>query len=107
MNQEIYVKIVPKSCKECPHSKIDYAYDDEVRTCKFQFGYIALYNDKFPSCPLKSPHDHDKELVAKVFEEIKLKFSYYELADEIKEKIDFDKIKNDVLDQIQKGVKDE
>ena len=66
MNKEIYVKEMPKRCGECPYSELNYAYDDEVRTCKFQFGYIALYNDKFPNCPLKSLHEYKKELVAKV-----------------------------------------
>ena len=45
---------------------------------------------------------HDREFVAKVFEKIKSKFNYYELVDEIKEEIDFDKMKNYILDHIQK-----
>lgn len=87
MSQEIYVKEMLKRCGECPYSELNYAYDDEVRTCKFQFGYIALYNDKFPNCPLKSLHDHDKELVAKVLDKVKRKVDYISMHTITKERL--------------------
>ena len=75
---KVYVDELPKSCKECPYSELTYAYDDEVRTCKFQFGYIALYNDKFPNCPLQSLQIHDRALVRQVCEKIKYKLGSIE-----------------------------
>lgn len=103
MNQEIYVKEMPKSCGCCEF----YSVDNNNYSYCLKLCMKLRYVDKDKDCPLKSLKQYDKELVEKVFEEIKLKFGYYELVDEIKEKIDFDKIKNDVLDQIQKGFKDE
>lgn len=68
--KEIYVKEVPKSCKECPCSFQD------VATCKwcnaYNKGKLTYISDdtyskeRFEDCPLKLLKDHDKELVAKV-----------------------------------------
>ena len=89
---KVYVDELPKSCKECPYSELTYAYDDEVRTCKFQFGYIALYNDKFPNCPLQSLQIHDRELARQVCEKIRKELD----GDYNQYRINY------ILDQIQK-----
>lgn len=72
---EIYVKEMPKSCKECPCSFQD------VATCKwcnaYKKGKLTFISDdiykekRFEDCPLKLLKDHDKEFVAKVCEYIK------------------------------------
>ena len=72
---EIYVKEMPKSCKECPCSFQD------VATCKwcnaYNKGKLTYISDdtyskeRFEDCPLKLLKDHDKELMAKVLERIK------------------------------------
>ena len=67
MSQEIYIKKIPKSCGCCEfysHNR----YNDAYCLCL----YMRLsYVDKEKDCPLKSLHDHDKELVAKVLERVK------------------------------------
>ncbi len=96
MNEtKVYVDELPESCWDC------FCQDSENGRCKI----LGKYVDYVPKdCPLVDVKTHDRELVAKVFEKIKSKFNYYELVDEIKEEIDFDKMKNYILDQIQKGV---
>lgn len=67
MSQEIYVKEMPKSCDCCEfysHNK----YNDAYCLCLcMRLNYVNKEKD----CPLKSLHDHDKELVEKVCERIK------------------------------------
>lgn len=88
MEQEIYVKEMPKICVV-----------DDIPMEKLEMHLYMFDEDEMKQ--------HDKELVEKVFEKIKHNFTYYDLVDEIKEEIDFDKIKKFILDQIQKEFEDE
>lgn len=91
--QKVWVEKMPENCLEC------FYQDSECSRC--------MYTTYVPKdCPLHSIKNHERELVAKVFEKIKSKFNYYELVDEIKEEIDFDKMKNYILDQIEKEFED-
>ena len=103
--RKVYVDELPKSCFDCPII-VEGPEGYDCCVCAFLVE-TAESKNRLKDCPLKSLHDHDKELVEKVFEKIKSKFNYYELVDEIREEIDFDKIKNYVLDQIQKEFEDE
>lgn len=73
--KEIYVKEMPKSCRECPCSFKDYAtfkWCNAYEKGKLTFISDDIYKEKrFEDCPLKSLHEHDKELIAKVCEKIK------------------------------------
>lgn len=65
MEQEIYVNEKPKSCYICPCFDTSEAMSSITGTyTKFKQGRTL------EDCPLKSIHDHDKELVAKVLEEV-------------------------------------
>ena len=65
MSQEIYVKEMPKSCMYC-----SFAYDGRCQAMERKESY-CIENCKRSDCPLKSLHDHDKELVAKVLNRVK------------------------------------
>lgn len=94
---KVYVNKMPESCVGCKH------FAENRRQCNLELCLQwSEEKQKYNDCPLKSLHEYKKELVAKVFEKIKSKFNYYELVDEIKEEIDFDKMKNYILDRIQK-----
>lgn len=61
MSQEIYVKEMPKSCLGCKF------FAKHRRQCEIELGFE--WNEerqKYNDCPLKSLHDHDKELVEKL-----------------------------------------
>lgn len=96
---KVYVDELPESCFECP------IMVDGSEGCDFCVCAIleekAITKNRLKDCPLKSLHDHDKELMAKVFEQIKTQFNYYELVDEIKEEIDFEKMKNFILKEFE------
>lgn len=101
---KVYVDELPKSCEKCP---LGYFYDCQYCFLRPDLAEKHEWCEKDKHCPLIDIKAHDRELVAKVFEKIKSKFNYYELVDEIKEEIDFDKMKNYILDQIQKEFEDE
>lgn len=63
MKQEIYVKEMPDICDECPFQN----------KTTYECVLLPKYNKKpfLQSCPLKSLHDHDKELMGKVLEKTK------------------------------------
>ena len=64
MEQEIYVKEIPNICDECPfHNNI-------IDKCVLLPKYTTT--PFLQSCPLKSLHDHDKELVEKVLEKVSI-----------------------------------
>lgn len=110
--QKVWVEKMPESCSKCEWCTVNHKENYGIPFCLMAI--MPLYNgDKIKEergqhkgslsdfdCPLHSIKNHERELVAKVFEKIKSKFNYYELVDEIKEEIDFDKMKNYILDQI-------
>lgn len=76
MEQELYVKNLPQSCIDCP------CFDDCRIQCNITYNDLEyIYkSDKDKGnkdCPLKSLHDHDKELVAKVLKEVEDSFTAY------------------------------
>ena len=65
MEQEIYVKEIPKSCFDCPcfddcRIQCNITYDD------LEYIYKSDKDKGNKDCPLKSLHEYKKELVAKV-----------------------------------------
>ena len=78
MCKEIYVKEMPKDCWDCP------CQDNESGRCKI----LNRYVDYIPKdCPLKSLHDHDKELVEKVLDKVKRKVDYISMHTITKERL--------------------
>lgn len=70
MNQEIYVKEMPKSCVCCKF------FAQHRRQCEINLGFE--WNEekqKYNDCPLIDIKTHDRELIKEVCEKIKLKFS--------------------------------
>ena len=65
---KVYVDELPKSCWDC------FCQDNENGRCKI----LEKYTDYVPKdCPLIDIKDHDKELVAKVLEEVENAFTEY------------------------------
>lgn len=60
---KVYVDELPDICDECPFQN----------KTTYECVLLPKYNKQpfLQSCPLKSLHDHDKELVAKICERIK------------------------------------
>lgn len=113
MSKEIYIKEMPKSCKECCCCSCDLK-PEFIKVGTFM--YCNLLRQKFrfkedrkklKDCPLKSLHDHDKELVAKVLESVKNEASKDGFYDEDGNKIITYHINNYILDQIQKEFENE
>ena len=89
MSQEIYVKEMPKSCAECEYCTKHHKDNYGISYCLI--ARMPLYNgDKIYEergqhkdnlsdfdCPLKSLHDHDKELVERVLKEVEDTFTQY------------------------------
>lgn len=110
----IYVKEMPKSCRECPCSFQDVAtfkWCNAYEKGKLTFISDDTYKEKrFEDCPLKLIHDHDKELVAKVLGKIKIlaKDNFdFDMCNECGEFVHNDNVLtesdfNKILDQIQK-----
>lgn len=67
--QKVWVKKMPESCFECP------IMVDGSEGCDFCVCAIleekATTKNRLKDCPLKSLHEHDKELVVKVLEKFK------------------------------------
>ena len=62
---KVYVDELPKSCVGCKY------FAEHRRQCNLEL--CLQWNEvkfKFDDCPLKSLHDHDKELIAKVLERV-------------------------------------
>lgn len=70
MKQEIYVKEMPDFCDEC------HFHNEENDKCILLPQYAI--RPFLQSCPLKSLHDHDKEIVKKVLDSIKIKLGSIE-----------------------------
>lgn len=70
MNKEIYVKEMPKCCGDCEFCSSDYYNSYCLKLCT-KLGYI----NKDKDCPLKSLHDHDRELVKEVCEKIRERYN--------------------------------
>lgn len=72
---KVYVDELPKSCFECP------IMVDGSEGCDFCVCAIleekATTKNRLNDCPLKSLHDHDKELIAKVLKEVEDSFTAY------------------------------
>lgn len=74
MRQELYVKEIPKCCEDCP------VHNGTNGICKLLHKYT--YDTPPKDCPIKSLHEHDKELVKKVCKKISNRlFKYYKTAD--------------------------
>lgn len=77
---KVYINKMPKWYSECPCNYDTYCqlhelnhYGEDNYHCKSCF-------DKRPKdCPLKSLHEHDKELVAKVLDKVKFLITKYDL----------------------------
>ncbi len=89
MSQEIWVKEMPDCCEECPFN------NEKTYECVLLPNFAIT--PFLQSCPLKSIHDHDRELVAKVLEKVKKELD----GDYNQYRINY------ILDQIQKEVEDE
>ena len=112
MKQEIYVKEMPKNCKDCPCCSCDLKPEfikiGDIMYCnllkqKFRF---KEERKKLKDCPLQRLHDHDKELIAKVLESVKNEAYKDGFYDEDGNKIITYHINNYILDQIQKEFED-
>ena len=72
---KVYVDELPESCFECP------IMVDGSEGCDFCVCAIleekAITKNRLKDCPLKSLHDHDKELVARVLKEVEDTFTQY------------------------------
>lgn len=94
---KVYVDELPKSCVGCKY------FAEHRRQCNLEL--CIEWNDvkfKFNDCPLKSLHDHDKELVEKVLESVKNEAYKDGFYDEDGNKIITYHINNYILDQIEK-----
>ncbi len=89
---KVYVDELPKSCGCCEF----YSQDKYCAYC-LMLNEKLRYIDKDKDCPLKSLHEHDKELVEKVLNRVKKEldgdYNQYRI--------------NHILDQIQKEFEDE
>ena len=63
MSQEIWVKEMPDCCEECPFN------NEKTYECVLLPNFAIT--PFLQSCPLKSIHDHDRELVKKVLDKVK------------------------------------
>lgn len=98
----VYVDELPKSCVGCKY------FAEHRRQCELKLGFQwSEEKQKYNDCPLKSLHDHDKELVAKVLESVKNEAYKDGFYDEDGNKIITYHINNYILDQIQKEFEDE
>lgn len=104
---KVYVDELPESCFECP------IMVDGSEGCDFCVCAIleekATTKNRLNDCPLKSLHDHDRELVAKVLEKVRgnLKENILLTKNDKPEEAKLKLVKSysidlDVLDQIQK-----
>lgn len=90
--KEIYVKEMPKNCLNCPCSDEDYErgvhcnfgleqdlYTEVGKTLAHNGKQrpLFLYETLPKDCPLKSLHEHDKELVAKQINTIDGIFNHF------------------------------
>ena len=91
---KVYVDELPDICDECPFQN----------KTTYECVLLPKYNKQpfLQSCPLKSLREYDKELVEKVCDKIKLKFSDARSHNWGIEQIEL----YDFLDQIQKEVED-
>ena len=64
---KVYVDELPKSCGCCEF----YSQDKYCAYC-LMLNEKLRYIDKDKDCPLKSLHEHDKELVEKVLEKVSI-----------------------------------
>ena len=97
MEQELYVKEMPKSCYICP------CFDTSEAMCSITGTYTKFKQGRIlEDCPLKSLHEYKKELVAKVLESVKNEAYKDGFYDEDGNKIITYHINNYILDQIQK-----
>ena len=93
---KVYVDELPKSCGCCEF----YSQDKYCAYC-LMLNEKLRYIDKDKDCPLKSLHEHDKELVEKVLKKAKSLITKYDLLKDYNSCAGyfmFDKI----IDQIQK-----
>ena len=86
---KVYVDELPKSCGCCEF----YSQDKYCAYC-LMLNEKLRYIDKDKDCPLKSLHEHDKELVEKVLNRVKKEldgdYNHFRI--------------NYILDQIQKEI---
>lgn len=69
---KVYVDELPKSCVGCKY------FAEHRRQCNLELCFQwSEEKQKYNDCPLKSLHDHDKELVEKVLEEVEDSFTKY------------------------------
>lgn len=96
MSQEIYVKEMPKSCFDCPII-VEGPEGYDCCVCAFLVE-TAESKNRLKDCPLKSLHDHDKELIEKVCKRV---FNIFDGNN-----IDYICV-DDVIERLQKEFEDE
>lgn len=99
MSQEIWVKEMPKSCFDCPII-VEGIEGYDCCVCAFLVKAAETKN-RLKDCPLKSLHDHDKELVAKVLKKVKRKVDNISMHTATKERLMI------MCEEIQKEFEDE
>ena len=69
---KVYIDELPKSCVGCKY------FAEHRRQCNLELCFQwSEEKQKYNDCPLKSLHDHDKELVARVLKEVEDTFTQY------------------------------
>ena len=98
MEQELYVKEMPKSCYICP------CFDTSEAMCSITGTYTKFKQGRIlEDCPLKSLHEYKKELVAKVLERIKSLITKYDLLKDYQNCAGYF-ILDKIIEQIQKEI---
>lgn len=93
MSQEIYIKEMPRCCKDCHCCSCDTKKEFITRSTSMycnllkQGFYWKDYRLKLKDCPLKSLHEYKKELVAKVLEKVRKKVGNISMHTTTKERL--------------------
>lgn len=98
---KVYIDELPAQCLDCR-----FAYDGRCQAKENGESY-CVENCRRSDCPLQSIKDHDRELVVKVLEEIKLRATYSKFGYMGKTEKGYYTIYAGILDQIQKEFEDE
>lgn len=90
--EKVYMSELPKSCVGCKY------FAEHRRQCNLELCLQwSEEKQKYNDCPLKSLHDHNRELVEKVLEKVRVEldgdYNQYRI--------------NCILDQIQKEAENE
>ena len=113
MSQEIWVKEMPKCCAECEHCTKNHKDNYGIPYCLIArmplYNGSKIYEERGQhknslsdfDCPLKSLHDNNKELVAKVLRKAKSLITKYDLLKDYNSCAGYFML-DKIIDQIQK-----